>query len=473
MPVTTPSIALCLFGRFTLTVGGQPLKIVSKKGKALLAYLALQPDHAASREKLATLLWGERPDRQARLSLRQCIMALRSSLAPDADHILLLEGDMVGLKTECIDIDAIEFNVLNQSHCSEDIENAVNLYRGEFLSELRTEADDFDNWLVTTRARFQTVAARALQACIDRYECVNDQARAIDKAERLVALDPLDEDFQRRLLTIYARYRGRETALAHAKALVDQIRNELDADLEPETRELIDDIDLRRIEQIAGPAIVAAHDAASAGLATPTPDLSETVPAATADNSAIIQAGGSLRRLARVARVGFIAVMVGGIFLTQDHFIAIGKVNDKVERPSGIVVLPFTSIDRGVGARLAQGISDDLINALSAFDSLAVISNKTSSQYRNSTMEVGAIADELDVRYAVNGNVRADGEMVRVNVELIDALSPMPVWSDHFEGDRASSAATDAIVRGIARSLQVQHDQHRRQARRAAAGWRF
>src|SRR5579872_4385512 len=88
MPVTTPSIALCLFGRFTLTVGGQPLKIVSKKGKALLAYLALQPDHAASREKLATLLWGERPDRQARLSLRQCIMALRSSLAPDADHIL-------------------------------------------------------------------------------------------------------------------------------------------------------------------------------------------------------------------------------------------------------------------------------------------------------------------------------------------------------------------------------------------------
>src|ERR1700682_6224588 len=53
--------------------------IRSKKARALLAYLAMKPDYRASREELATLLWGDNPDAQARHSLRQSISRLQKN----------------------------------------------------------------------------------------------------------------------------------------------------------------------------------------------------------------------------------------------------------------------------------------------------------------------------------------------------------------------------------------------------------
>ena len=103
-----PVIRLRLFGRFSAVGDGVPplpLRIASRKGIALLAYLALHPDHTASREKLATLLWGDRPDQQARLNLRQCMLSLRNALAPAANSLFILDGDAIGLRMELVSVD--------------------------------------------------------------------------------------------------------------------------------------------------------------------------------------------------------------------------------------------------------------------------------------------------------------------------------------------------------------------------------
>ncbi len=87
-----PVVRLRLFGRFSAAGDGSPplpLRIASKKGIALLAYLALHPEHTVGREKLATLLWGDRPDQQARLNLRQCILSLRNALAPATNGLFV------------------------------------------------------------------------------------------------------------------------------------------------------------------------------------------------------------------------------------------------------------------------------------------------------------------------------------------------------------------------------------------------
>jgi DNA-binding SARP family transcriptional activator len=65
-----------------------PIAISAKKNRALLAVLALSPGMTATRERLAGLLWGDRPDEQARSSLRQSLAALRKELG-DADEALL------------------------------------------------------------------------------------------------------------------------------------------------------------------------------------------------------------------------------------------------------------------------------------------------------------------------------------------------------------------------------------------------
>ena len=91
-----PAIRLRLFGRFSAVGDGVPLRITSRKGIALLAYLALHPEHTAGREQLATLLWGDRPDQQARLNLRQCMLSLRNALAPATNNLFILEDDAIG-----------------------------------------------------------------------------------------------------------------------------------------------------------------------------------------------------------------------------------------------------------------------------------------------------------------------------------------------------------------------------------------
>src|SRR3954467_15273832 len=73
---------LRLLGRLELSIRGEaePVRLSTRKAAALIAYLAMTPAHAASREELATLLWGSCSDQQARQSLRQALVLLRKDL---------------------------------------------------------------------------------------------------------------------------------------------------------------------------------------------------------------------------------------------------------------------------------------------------------------------------------------------------------------------------------------------------------
>src|SRR5580698_4822680 len=168
-----PVIRLRLFGRFSAVGDGVPplpLRIASRKGIALLAYLALHPDRTASREKLATLLWGDRPDQQARLNLRQCMLSLRNALAPAANSLFILDSDAIGLRTELLSVDALEFQNLVSSTESGDLERAAGLYSAALLGDLSIESEEFDVWLRATRVRFEADYARALDRLIEQRD---------------------------------------------------------------------------------------------------------------------------------------------------------------------------------------------------------------------------------------------------------------------------------------------------------------
>ena len=76
-------LRLQLLGAFRLqNAAGEPLLLPTKKSKALLAYLALASGQLRSRSSLATLLWDEAGDQQARESLRQTLSVLRRKLVP-------------------------------------------------------------------------------------------------------------------------------------------------------------------------------------------------------------------------------------------------------------------------------------------------------------------------------------------------------------------------------------------------------
>src|SRR5688500_12333233 len=89
--------------------------IVSKKGLALLAYLAMQGGEPVSRSVLAGLLWSDRSEAQARQSLRQTLHTLRPELGEAHAAALSVDDASVAFKIAHEDVDALHFAALAQS----------------------------------------------------------------------------------------------------------------------------------------------------------------------------------------------------------------------------------------------------------------------------------------------------------------------------------------------------------------------
>jgi adenylate cyclase len=122
------------------------------------------------------------------------------------------------------------------------------------------------------------------------------------------------------------------------------------------------------------------------------------------------------------------------------------------DKPS-VTVLPFTNLssDREHGF-FADGLTQDIIAALSRVSELLVISNTL----RRSSAPTLDVARELGVRFILEGSVRVAGNMVRVTAHLIDGLSGGHVWSERYEGELGDIfAVQDQITQAIALAMQV------------------
>jgi DNA-binding SARP family transcriptional activator/tetratricopeptide (TPR) repeat protein len=231
-------IRLRLLGRLALARGNDlPVRLSTRKAGALIAYLAMQEDQAASRAELATLLWGSCSDPQARQSLRQALAFLRKDLgAPD---FFTAGPDVVRLKAGHWCVDARELEILSKSLDPRELQRAAERFGGDFLAGLNIEEDAFIEWVRAQRARSQLAGARLCETFATRPDLVLDGEQAVVAAERLLALDPLREDWQRLVLTLSARYRGTREALARGAAMAAMMQRELGVDLEPATHDLV------------------------------------------------------------------------------------------------------------------------------------------------------------------------------------------------------------------------------------------
>ena len=90
------TLVLHLLGGFEASLNsGSPVTLTTKTGQAMLAYLALTPERRHSRDKLAALLWEDRPDQQARTSLRQTLAVLRKAIPPTSNPWLRTDRDWI------------------------------------------------------------------------------------------------------------------------------------------------------------------------------------------------------------------------------------------------------------------------------------------------------------------------------------------------------------------------------------------
>lgn len=481
-------IELQLLGRFAAMAPGPPpaaIAIPSGKCRALLAYLAMQPGHAETRERLADLLWGDRRDKQARQSLRQSLLTLRKDLEPIAPDLLAVERDSVSLRAALIAVDVHEFERLANSGSADDVERAAGLYRGELFAGGDVDTEAFGHWLTLERARLRALAARVFESYAAMHDKAGGGPRALWAAERLVALDPLQEGWQRILLRLQARHRGREAALAHAKNVSALLRRELDVEPEPATTALIEEIARGAIAPVTptpavgwkpppmpDAAVAATESAAPPHVASSRPGLWRPA-LAMASIAALIALGGAAALLMDRDRPAAVAPIEtpregagNGTGAAGESWRSPGILPNVAVDGAGmagqylyaVVVLPFTA-DAAAGSReqgLADRITDNLTNDLSRVPAIRVISRQTARLYRGRAVDVAAVGAELGVRYVIEGDVRLEGAQLHVNVALTDPASRLQLWSDRLTRDAADSAALqDEITRGIARRLQI------------------
>ena len=105
------------------------------------------------------------------------------------------------------------------------------------------------------------------------------------------------------------------------------------------------------------------------------------------------------------------------------------------DKPS-IVILPFKNLSNDTEKEfLADGISEDIISALSKFKSLFVIAKNTSFSFKDQSTNISKIANELNVRYICEGSVRSSGNRIRVSAQLNNAETGNSIWSDKYDGN--------------------------------------
>ena len=83
----------------------------------------------------------------------------------------------------------------------------------------------------------------------------------------------------------------------------------------------------------------------------------------------------------------------------------------------------------------ADGVTEDIVTALSKLRWLFVIARNSSFAYRGKTVDVNRIARELGVRYILEGSVRRGGSRLRITAQLIDAETGIHIWADHYDGE--------------------------------------
>ncbi|EJC79312.1 putative integral membrane protein [Rhizobium leguminosarum bv. trifolii WSM2297] len=103
------------------------------------------------------------------------------------------------------------------------------------------------------------------------------------------------------------------------------------------------------------------------------------------------------------------------------------------DRPS-IAVLPFANISNDVEQEFfADGLTEDLITDLSRMPGLFVIARNSAFSYKGKAVDMREIAEELGVRYLLEGSARRAAGRVRINAKLIDAVSGDHLWAERFD----------------------------------------
>lgn len=392
---------LRLLGGFEMFEDSRQILLPARKDRALVAYLALNAGRPQSREHLAALFWGDISDAGARRNLRHCLYTLRRALGADVASRLLVSGRSdVEWPVGVAAVDVHRLETLISERTSASMAEAAPLFRGPLLDGLTVGETAFDDWLDGQRRSVLRLLERMVEGLVESASQNGLAPLAIEAAEKLVAVDPLNEQARRLLMSAYAAGHRRSDAVRQYKDCVELLREELGVEPEKATTHLYLEIVSR-----------SAHD----DPASPRVKIEEP------------------RR-----------------FKTE-----LERSRPIADWPS-IAVLPF-SISGATPKEtvLSLGLADELIELLYRYRWLRVIARASSFNYRSQNKDSQMVARDLDVRYVIHGTIQLWKTRIRCNIQVMDSTTGECVWANHIEQKISDIfALVDDLGRSIVGELE-------------------
>lgn len=428
-------MAIRLLGPLEVAVAGRPIVVDTRKALAIVALVAGE-GRPFARDELAAMFWPEADDEAARGALRRTLSALRTAVGGSG---LLIGRAQVALDPGAAWVDLTELERLAASDRPSDLEAAAALARGPFLAGFALrDSPAFDDWQAARAVRVERTVGNILERLAAARLGGGDTGGAVEAARRRVALDPLDELGQRRLIELLARAGDRAGAIRQYRELVALFDRELGVAPLRETTELYEAIREGRLA--AGPK----------PMATP----AGPAPIAPADSTDVATSGmvplvGRERELATIESVWRASAPDGRIVLLEGEA-GIGKtrlaetVATRIRADGGIVLAARGYPGEGA---IAYGPLAELLRA-----GLATLDGASRLEALDETarLEIGRLVD-LPASLRVAGVAAPDGASARVR--LLDAIAsalsalaagPVPglIWVDdlHLADDPTREA---------------------------------
>jgi TolB-like protein/DNA-binding SARP family transcriptional activator len=410
--------------------GGADFLPRGRKTRGLLACLCLSQGERISRGRLVGLLWDRSADAQARMSLRQSLSELNSIVNRHVSGLVEIGRDSVRFDVRKCWVDALAILEAN-ADATADTSNLVQPYSERLLEDLDGITPSFDQWLTAERTRFEDRVRKILEAELDDLTERNTrpEVRAA-AARRLINFEPTHEGAVRSLMKAFAQMGDRAQAIREFERCRRVLLTVLDL---PPSKETIAVYEAIRIEspQMASPAIFEG----AAGV--------ESNEAAEAGSLALSPVRWEIKK--------------------QDDPVAAPAYDPGREprREPSIAVLPFRDLTGDPAHHfVAEGLVEDLIEALSRVPNFFVISRLSTLAFRNQDRHPREIGNVLGVRYVLSGSVRVLDDRLRLTIELTDTQLGAPLWFSRlderfFDLFEVQDRLSEMIVRRVAPYLHA------------------
>ena len=138
----------------------------------------------------------------------------------------------------------------------------------------------------------------------------------------------------------------------------------------------------------------------------------------------------NIDRPIRVYRIGRARIVATGAAGQQ-----VAKAKPTLPDKPSLAVLPFRNLSGDLEQEyFSDGVVEDIITALSRFQSFAVVARNSSFVYKGRPVDVRQVAQDLGVRYVLEGGVRRAGERLRITAQLVDGSTGAHLWAEQFDG---------------------------------------